>query len=426
MALVQRFGKPDIFLTITRNPNWLEIKQELGNNDEACAQAKPADSKPVYTKADTELASSDDSLFARASRFGAACYTCLYARVLNENQLILQWPLWLKAFPGLIAIFFVNAYANGINQVFDIDIDRVNKPYLPLVSGELSLKHVWLMMSFCVISGLLIFWLCNADLISTALYCFGLFLATSYSAPPFRFKGSTLATTMLLPTLMHEQMRKWQEDLLMWMDHRILNRLSEFLSGRGTYASLGYGQITGGDPYPNSNEQLQRRSMICAEKLQHIHQVVTIYSRDAGCGVGGFRRRGKAAGGRGCVDLARRGGGGGGVLMAEVGGGGCGVLSGSGRRARARGLDIAGGLGRADLPPPAGGCRRVWAGGIWTVLDPGGGGGGGGGWSPGRRGRGVLELGGGGGGGMGGGGAWEKAIPVGERSRVRANRCQCK
>ncbi|KAL5556293.1 hypothetical protein UlMin_038529 [Ulmus minor] len=34
MALVQRFGKPDIFLTITCNPNWPEIKQELGNNDE--------------------------------------------------------------------------------------------------------------------------------------------------------------------------------------------------------------------------------------------------------------------------------------------------------------------------------------------------------------------------------------------------------
>lgn len=34
MALVQRFEKPDVFLTITCNPNWLEIKQELGYNDE--------------------------------------------------------------------------------------------------------------------------------------------------------------------------------------------------------------------------------------------------------------------------------------------------------------------------------------------------------------------------------------------------------
>ncbi|XP_028055550.1 uncharacterized protein LOC114259710 [Camellia sinensis] len=35
MALVQRFGKPDIFLTMTCNPAWPEIKTELGPNEEA-------------------------------------------------------------------------------------------------------------------------------------------------------------------------------------------------------------------------------------------------------------------------------------------------------------------------------------------------------------------------------------------------------
>ena len=29
MALVQKFGKPDIFLTMTCNPNWDGIKNEL-------------------------------------------------------------------------------------------------------------------------------------------------------------------------------------------------------------------------------------------------------------------------------------------------------------------------------------------------------------------------------------------------------------
>jgi hypothetical protein len=29
MALVRKFGKPDIFLTMTCNPNWDEIKDEL-------------------------------------------------------------------------------------------------------------------------------------------------------------------------------------------------------------------------------------------------------------------------------------------------------------------------------------------------------------------------------------------------------------
>lgn len=35
MALVQCFGKPDIFLTVTCNPSWIEIQRELLYNDEA-------------------------------------------------------------------------------------------------------------------------------------------------------------------------------------------------------------------------------------------------------------------------------------------------------------------------------------------------------------------------------------------------------
>ena len=35
MALVQVFGKPDIFLTITCNPNWFEIKEELEPYEES-------------------------------------------------------------------------------------------------------------------------------------------------------------------------------------------------------------------------------------------------------------------------------------------------------------------------------------------------------------------------------------------------------
>ncbi|CAA2976046.1 Hypothetical predicted protein [Olea europaea subsp. europaea] len=34
MSIVQRYGKPDIFLTMTCNPNWLEIRQELKHDDE--------------------------------------------------------------------------------------------------------------------------------------------------------------------------------------------------------------------------------------------------------------------------------------------------------------------------------------------------------------------------------------------------------
>ena len=39
MTLVQRFGKPDIILTITCNPCWPEIKLQLGDSD--LAQDRP-------------------------------------------------------------------------------------------------------------------------------------------------------------------------------------------------------------------------------------------------------------------------------------------------------------------------------------------------------------------------------------------------
>jgi hypothetical protein len=35
MALVQRFGKPDLFITMTCNPEWKEIKEELKEGQSA-------------------------------------------------------------------------------------------------------------------------------------------------------------------------------------------------------------------------------------------------------------------------------------------------------------------------------------------------------------------------------------------------------
>ncbi|RDY13425.1 Glycinol 4-dimethylallyltransferase, partial [Mucuna pruriens] len=38
----------------------------------------------------------------------------------------------------LIPHLFMDLYINGVNQVFDLEIDKINKPYLPLASGKLS------------------------------------------------------------------------------------------------------------------------------------------------------------------------------------------------------------------------------------------------------------------------------------------------
>lgn len=44
---------------------------------------------------------------------------------------------------GSLCASFMNAASNAINQVYDLDIDRLNKPGRPLVTGALSMRQAW-------------------------------------------------------------------------------------------------------------------------------------------------------------------------------------------------------------------------------------------------------------------------------------------
>lgn len=46
---------------------------------------------------------------------------------------------------GSLCASFMNAASNAINQIYDLEIDRVNKPNRPLVTGELSVREVWIL-----------------------------------------------------------------------------------------------------------------------------------------------------------------------------------------------------------------------------------------------------------------------------------------
>ena len=37
----------------------------------------------------------------------------------------------------------LNAANNALNQIYDLEIDRVNKPQRPLTSGRLSIRDAW-------------------------------------------------------------------------------------------------------------------------------------------------------------------------------------------------------------------------------------------------------------------------------------------
>ena len=95
---------------------------------------------------------------------------------------------------ALIPSLFVNLYITGLNQVTDVDIDRINKPYLPIAAGRLSKTNGILIVLASLFMGFYNFrsmdWPLQATLAGSAL------LGTLYSLPPFRLKRFPLLAAM--------------------------------------------------------------------------------------------------------------------------------------------------------------------------------------------------------------------------------------
>ncbi|KAG4977079.1 hypothetical protein JHK82_036367 [Glycine max] len=99
----------------------------------------------------------------------------------------------------LVAHFFMDLYINGVNQVFDLEIDKINKPYLPLPSGKLSFTNgVFIVVSSAVLS----FWLSSIigsrPLICSLILCFLPWTGYSVNVPMLRWKRYPLIAAMLM------------------------------------------------------------------------------------------------------------------------------------------------------------------------------------------------------------------------------------
>lgn len=101
---------------------------------------------------------------------------------------------WLIAW---IACLCGNVYIVGLNQVEDIAIDRINKPHLPIASGEFSKQHGLRLVGLT--GGIAI----AIALISQNIYLMltvglSLLIGTAYSLPPIRLKRFPLWASMCI------------------------------------------------------------------------------------------------------------------------------------------------------------------------------------------------------------------------------------
>nr|AKM76574.1 AT3G11945-like protein [Pelargonium cotyledonis] len=166
----------------------------------ACTQVGAAGSDPMINKVSDFRDACWRFLRPHTIR-GTALGSCaLVARAVIENTNLIKWTLVLKALSGLFALICGNGYIVGINQIYDIGIDKVNKPYLPIAAGDLSVQSAWLLVMFFAVAGLTIVGL-NFGPFITSLYSLGLFLGTIYSVPPLRMKRFPVAAFLIIATV---------------------------------------------------------------------------------------------------------------------------------------------------------------------------------------------------------------------------------
>lgn len=95
---------------------------------------------------------------------------------INLEQML---AVWLACLCG-------NVYIVGLNQLYDIEIDRINKPALPLAAKEFTVEQGKLIVGISGILGILIASLSGVWLFATVVV--SLLIGTAYSTPPIRLK----------------------------------------------------------------------------------------------------------------------------------------------------------------------------------------------------------------------------------------------
>ena len=113
------------------------------------------------------------------------------------------WAVLEPALAGALMAAVFNAGSNALNQIYDLEIDRVNKGRRPLPSGRLSIAEAWGFTAITYALTLVLAWLVAPE---GRHECFWIVLAAIvatyvYSVPPLRTKqrGMWANLTIAIP-----------------------------------------------------------------------------------------------------------------------------------------------------------------------------------------------------------------------------------
>jgi 4-hydroxybenzoate polyprenyltransferase len=102
----------------------------------------------------------------------------------------LSTALFVYPIIGLTMAAVLNGASNALNQIYDLEIDRINKPKRPLPSGRISIRGAWVFTVITYVIALVLAWLVAPG---GRHECFWIVVVATlitilYSVPPFRTK----------------------------------------------------------------------------------------------------------------------------------------------------------------------------------------------------------------------------------------------
>ena len=133
------------------------------------------------------------------------------------------WAAWWPLLIGSIMSPTLNAASNTLNQIYDREIDAVNKPHRPIPSGRVSLRSAWIHALVFYAAALVMAWYADPPPGAAghgSRACFWIvivaaFLTWAYSAPPLRTKrwGWGANLTIAIPRGMLLKVAGWSSVL---------------------------------------------------------------------------------------------------------------------------------------------------------------------------------------------------------------------
>lgn len=124
--------------------------------------------------------------FSRPHTIIGTTLSVLGLYLIAQAEITFRWNELVSLSLAMLSCWAGNIYIVGLNQIIDLEIDRINKPCLPLAAGTISVSSGIRIVAVSGISALILS-------ISQGAYLFfvvgsSIAIGTAYSSPPLRLK----------------------------------------------------------------------------------------------------------------------------------------------------------------------------------------------------------------------------------------------